>query len=123
MYYVILSMEKGLSVRARRKQISQKAYEQWEVPTHNYRKCQIFLSMSSKNPYLLDILDLKENYLEADLEKVILTDIEAFILEFGQGFAFAERQKHMIIGGEDDKLVIEAAGSDLLFPNDKVIES
>jgi len=42
---------------------------------------------------LLDILDLKENYLEADLEKAILADIEAFILEFGHGFSFVERQE------------------------------
>ena len=45
------------------------------------------------NSYLLDVFGLKENYLEADLEKAILADIEAFILEFGHGFSFVERQK------------------------------
>jgi len=45
---------------------------------------------------LLDVFGLKDNYLEADLEKAVLADIEAFILEFGHGFAFADRQKRMI---------------------------
>jgi hypothetical protein len=39
-----------------------------------------------------------------------LNDLEAFILELGKGFAFMERQKRMIIDGEDFYL-------DLLFYN------
>jgi hypothetical protein len=61
-----------------------------------------------KDPYLLDVLGLKDNYLEADLEKAILADLEAFILEFGHGFTFADRQKRMTMDGEDFVL-------DLLF--------
>jgi hypothetical protein len=41
---------------------------------------------------LLNTLGLKENFLEADLEKAILKELEAFILEFGHGFTFVERQ-------------------------------
>ena len=47
-------------------------------------------------------------YLENDLEQAILRELEAFILELGKGFAFVERQKRMIIDGEDFHL-------DLLF--------
>jgi predicted nuclease of restriction endonuclease-like (RecB) superfamily len=49
----------------------------------------------------LYILGLKENFLEADLEQAILTELEAFILEFGEGFTFVERQKRMAIDGDD----------------------
>jgi predicted nuclease of restriction endonuclease-like (RecB) superfamily len=42
------------------------------------------------------------------LEKAILAELEAFILEFGHGFTFVERQKRMIVGGDDIVL-------DLLF--------
>jgi predicted nuclease of restriction endonuclease-like (RecB) superfamily len=45
---------------------------------------------------------------EADLEKAILTELEAFILEFGRGFTFVERQKRMTMDGDDFTL-------DLLF--------
>ena len=44
----------------------------------------------------------------ADLEAAILRQLEAFILELGRGFAFVERQKRMVIDGEDFYL-------DLLF--------
>ena len=53
---------------------------------------------------------MKDNYLEADLEKAILADIQKFILEFGHGFAFVESQMRMPIGSEDTVL-------DLLFYN------
>jgi RecB family endonuclease NucS len=61
-------------------------------------------------PYLFDILGIKDEYIEEDLEEAILRELEKFILEFGKGFAFVERQKRMIIDGADHKL-------DLLFYN------
>jgi len=61
-----------------------------------------------RDPYMLDFLRLKNTYAEKDLEAAILREMEAFILELGVGFAFLERQKRMIIGGEDYHL-------DLLF--------
>jgi hypothetical protein len=48
-----------------------------------------------------------ERWSEADLEAAIVLQQE-FILELGQGFAFVEREKRMIIDGEDFYL-------DLLF--------
>jgi predicted nuclease of restriction endonuclease-like (RecB) superfamily len=56
-----------------------------------------------KDPYLFDILGLKDEFLEADLEAAILRELEKFILEFGKGFAFIEKQKRMIIDGQDFK--------------------
>ena len=61
-----------------------------------------------KDPYLLDVLGLKDNYDEADLEKAILIELEKFILEFGHGFTFVDRQVRMTMDGDDFKL-------DLLF--------
>jgi len=46
-----------------------------------------------KDPYFLDFLGLKDTYSERDLETAILRELESFILELGQGFAFLERQK------------------------------
>ena len=69
------------------------------------------LHNSYRNPvssYILDFLGLKDTYLEKDLESAILRELEQFILEVGKGFAFIERQKRMIIDGEDFHL-------DLLF--------
>ena len=35
------------------------------------------------------------------MEQAILLELESFILEPGKGFAFVERQKRMVIDGED----------------------
>lgn len=66
-----------------------------------------------RNPYFLDFLGLKNTYSEKNLEDAILKELENFILELGQGFTFVERQKRMIIDGEDFKL-------DLLFYHRKL---
>jgi predicted nuclease of restriction endonuclease-like (RecB) superfamily len=54
-----------------------------------------------KDPYLLDFLELAETYSERDLESAILREIERFLLELGAGFTFVERQKRIILDGDD----------------------
>ncbi len=66
-----------------------------------------------RDPYFLDFLGLKNTFSEKNLENAILRELENFILELGQGFSFVERQKRMIIDGEDFKL-------DLLFYHRKL---
>jgi len=61
-----------------------------------------------RDPYVLDFLGLPEDFSEADLEAAILRELEAFLLELGQGFSFIARQKRMSIGPDDYYL-------DLLF--------
>lgn len=53
------------------------------------------------NPYFLDFTGLKGVYKEKNLEDLLLAELEKFIMELGTGFAFVERQKHMVIDGED----------------------
>ncbi|MCL1996776.1 MAG: PDDEXK nuclease domain-containing protein [Defluviitaleaceae bacterium] len=107
-YYAEDAIERRLGVRGLIKQISRKAYERREIADTRITEQSEIPFNVFKDPYLLDILGLKENFLEADLEKAILTELEAFILEFGQGFAFVERQKRMTMDGDDFRL-------DLLF--------
>jgi predicted nuclease of restriction endonuclease-like (RecB) superfamily len=55
-----------------------------------------------KDPYFLEFLELKENkqYLESDLEQVIIDKLEDFLLELGKGFAFVARQKRFTADGD-----------------------
>jgi predicted nuclease of restriction endonuclease-like (RecB) superfamily len=110
LYYANDVAERKYSVRELRHQISRKAYERREIANTELSEQSAVPFNVFKDPYLLDVLGLKENYLEADLEKAILAELEAFILEFGNGFAFVERQKRMSIEGDDIVL-------DLLFYN------
>lgn len=66
-----------------------------------------------KDPYLLDFLDLKDHYLEKDVEDAILRDLENFLLELGAGFSFVARQKRIQIDQDDFYI-------DLLFYNRKL---
>lgn len=61
-----------------------------------------------RDPYVLDFLGLPSDFSEAELEAAILRELEAFLLELGQGFSVIARPKRMSIGADDDYL-------DLLF--------
>lgn len=54
-----------------------------------------------RDPYLFDFLGLAGAYSEKDLEAAILRELEQFLLELGGGFAFLDRQKRIVIDGDD----------------------
>jgi len=54
-----------------------------------------------RDPYLLDLLGLKDAYSERDLESAILRELEGVLLELGAGFTFVARQKRMSVGKDD----------------------
>ena len=108
LFYARQASSGQLGVRNLRRMITRKAFERTviadaQLVPESPVPCNFF-----KDPYLFDFLGLKNDYLENDLEAAILRELERFILEFGKGFAFVERQKRMIIDGEDFYL-------DLLF--------
>jgi len=53
-----------------------------------------------KEPYLLEFLDLKDEYSETDLEDALIAKLEAFLLELGGDFTFAGRQRRLRVGDE-----------------------
>jgi predicted nuclease of restriction endonuclease-like (RecB) superfamily len=91
----------NLSRNALRNMISRKAYERKEIANSQITDPNKIPINTFKDPFLFDMMGLKDDYLEADLESAILRELEKFILEFGKGFAFIERQKRMIIDGYD----------------------
>lgn len=56
-----------------------------------------------KDPMVLEFLELKReaSYYERDLETAIITHLQEFLLELGNGFAFIARQKRIHIDGDD----------------------
>jgi predicted nuclease of restriction endonuclease-like (RecB) superfamily len=116
-FYAHHAAQDGWSVRELAQQIDRKAFERSAiahanagapatdalVPAQGQTADTVF-----KDPYFLDFLGLRQGHDEADLEAAILRQLEAFILELGRGFAFVERQKRMVIDGDDFYL-------DLLF--------
>ena len=54
-----------------------------------------------RDSYVLDFLGLKNEHSEKELEKAIIANLQKFILEMGDGFAFLEQQKRISIDGTD----------------------
>ena len=102
-----------MSVRELRRQIALKAFERTNIADAQIIETTHIPFNTFKDPYILDLLGLQNTFLEKDLEDAILHDLETFILELGKGFTFVERQKRMIIDGEDFNL-------DLLFYHRKL---
>ena len=63
-----------------------------------------------KDPYIFDFIPFKEDMIERDIEKALVKDITALLLELGTGFAFLGNQYHINVGGDDFYI-------DLLFYN------
>jgi predicted nuclease of restriction endonuclease-like (RecB) superfamily len=69
--------------------------------------------LTFRDPYVLDFLDLDETFSETELERAILSELQKFILEMGNSFAFLSRQKRIIIDNDNYYL-------DLLFYHRKL---
>lgn len=110
LYYAQHAMANQWGKRELKNQIERKSFERNEIANFQITSQNPQLLNAFKDPYLLDFLQLKNTYHENDLENEILRELENFVLELGKGFAFIERQKRMIIDGEDFYL-------DLLFYN------
>jgi predicted nuclease of restriction endonuclease-like (RecB) superfamily len=56
-----------------------------------------------KDPMCLEFLGLeqKSHYYEKDLEQAIITNLQAFLLELGNGFSFVSRQQRIHLDGDD----------------------
>lgn len=65
-----------------------------------------------KDPMVLEFLGLKPDatYYEKDLESALITHLQSFLLELGNGFSFVARQKRILL--EDDEFF-----ADLVFYN------
>ncbi len=123
-FYASMSQHEGWSVRILRERINGMLFERSAIAKQPEKvirqeleklgnEQQPSINLHLKDPYLLDFLDLQNNFSEKDLENAILYKLEHFILEFGSDFAFMARQKRLQIGGNDYYL-------DLLFYHRKL---
>lgn len=101
LYYAGKIATERWSVRAARHQIERKAFERNEIANVQALTELQDIQNTFKDPYFLDFLGLKDGYLEKDVESAIIKELELFILELGAGFSFVERQKRIILDGED----------------------
>lgn len=100
-FYIEKAIESKWSKRNLSHQIERKAFERNEIANVQAVTELQDIQNTFKDPYFLDFLGLKDGYLEKDVEAAIIKELELFILELGTGFSFIERQKRIILDGED----------------------
>lgn len=109
-FYEAEAIRGGWSVRQLDRQISTQFYER----TAKSKRQEAMLARGQvpkpedavgpreeiRDPYLLEFLNLKDEYSESELEEAIIHHLEWFLLELGAGFTFVARQKRIRIGDE-----------------------
>ena len=103
-FYLTQCVTEAWSTRQLDRQISTAYYQRMLISKNkNILKSEVNSSTNSlsaneflKDPFVLEFLDINtENYLEQDLEKAILGNLQNFILELGKGFSFVARQQRI----------------------------
>jgi predicted nuclease of restriction endonuclease-like (RecB) superfamily len=108
-FYETEAIRGGWSVRQMDRQISTQFFER----TAHSKRQNLMLARGQqarpadavavqdevRDPYLLEFLNLKDEYSESELEEALIRHLEWFLLEMGAGFTFVARQKRIRVGG------------------------
>lgn len=109
-FYESESLYGGWSVRNLDRQISTQFFERMSASKNKQRALtnnrshtkdvMQFMEDGIKDPFVLEFLNLKDEYSESDFEASLINNLEQFLLELGTDFAFVGRQKRLQIGNE-----------------------
>lgn len=112
LFYIEMCKIEKWSVRTFREKIGSMLYERTAIskmPEETIKNelqqlnetSQITPDLVFKDPYFLEFLGLKDAYSEKDLESAIVAELQRFISELGNDFAFLSRQKRIMIDNRD----------------------
>ena len=110
-FYILESVKNNWSSRELERQINAALFER--LLLSNDKKSVLEVAKEEKmpqkpheiikDPMVLEFLGLeqKSSYYEKDLEQAIISNLQGFLLELGNGFSFVARQKRLHIEGDD----------------------
>jgi len=110
-FYIAETIKNNWTVRQLERQINSSLYER--LLMSNDKESVLAIARNEKlpsdakeiikDPMFLEFLDLKReaSYYEKDLEAAIITHLQDFLLELGNGFSFVARQKRIHIEGDE----------------------
>lgn len=109
-FYETEALRSGWSVRQLERQINSQFYERTALSKNKAAMLikgqkalpedRVLPEEAIKDPYVLEFLDLKDEYSETELEEALIRHLETFLLELGGDFCFIGRQKRLRIGDE-----------------------
>lgn len=107
-FYETESLRGGWSVRQLDRQVSTLFYERTALSRNKAKllttgakarpEDAVSVEEEIKSPYILEFLNLRDDYAENDLEDALVRHLETFLLELGNDFTFVARQKKIRVG-------------------------
>ncbi|WP_026978129.1 PDDEXK nuclease domain-containing protein [Flavobacterium tegetincola] len=110
-HYIAETVKNNWSVRQMERQINSQLFER--LLLSNDKESVLAVARNEaiptnpaeiiKDPMILEFLGLRREsaYYEKDLEQAIITNLQDFLLELGNGFSFVARQKRIHLEGDD----------------------
>ncbi|MEL1242885.1 PDDEXK nuclease domain-containing protein [Flavobacterium sp. DGU11] len=110
-YYIAETVKNNWSVRQMERQVNSQLFER--LLLSNDKESVLAVARNEqlptrpeeiiKDPMVLEFLGLRREsaYYEKDLEQAIITHLQDFLLELGNGFSFVARQKRIHLEGDD----------------------
>lgn len=106
-FYETEALRGGWSVRQLDRQIGSRFYERTALSHNKAATLEkgetvqpsdvITPEQAIKDPFVLEFLNLKDEYSESDLEEALIQHLADFLLELGDDFAFVDRQRRLRI--------------------------
>lgn len=110
-YYIAETIKNNWNYRQLERQINSHLYERLLLSNDKERVLAVANGEQQpekateiiKDPIYLEFLGLKResSYYEKDVERAIITNMQEFLLELGNGFSFVARQKRIHLDGDD----------------------
>ena len=107
-FYEAEALRGGWSVRQLDRQVNSQFYERTTLSKNKAamltkgqmprNEDRVLPEEEIKDPFVLEFLDLKDEYSESDLEEALIRHLETFLLELGGDFCFMGRQRRLRIG-------------------------
>lgn len=110
-YYLAECVAENWSVRQLQRQINTMFYERM-LASRDKDKVKAEIQRSAPktlepreiihDPFILEFLGIKqgEHFLEGDLEQMLISKLQHFLLELGRGYTFVARQKRITLDGQ-----------------------
>ena len=109
-FYEAEALRGGWSVRQLDRQISSQFYERTALSKDKAKMLKqgaqpqptdaLLPEQTIKDPFVLEFLNLKDEYSESDLEETLIHRLESFLMELGGDFCFVGRQRRLRIDDE-----------------------
>jgi predicted nuclease of restriction endonuclease-like (RecB) superfamily len=106
-FYETEALRSGWSIRQLDRQIGSQFYERMALSQNKAALLEkaensepsdvVTPEEAIKDPFVLEFLDLKDEYSESDLEEALIHRLTDFLLELGDDFAFLGRQRRLRI--------------------------